>query len=449
MAKPARLAIVAALVAASAGTIGTAGAQDPSIAVEAAPVQAAPAAVDDDVHLNEIQVVGSHNSYHEVPPPEETAIRRDVLGDADDLLQYRHEPLPVQFQSQKVRQIELDIFLDTAGGTYANPLLRAVAGGGPYDPVMNQPGIKVMHVQDVDYHTTCLTLKACLGQVESWSDDNPTHAPIAIMLELKDDLVPADGPFVVPEPFDTPAAMDSLDAEIRSVMDPEDLITPDDVRGTRATLDEAVTTDGWPTLGESRGKVLFLMDNEGAKRDAYLTGTPTLQGRPMFTNANPGDPDAGFVKRNDSSQVAEIQDLVRAGYVVRTRSDAETIEARENDVTKRDDAFASGAQWVSTDYPVRGLAVGFETDFVVEIPGGTVARCNPVNGPPSCVSAEIDTIFTPVAPPVVPPPTPTTGPPSTDPPTVPAPTEPQGSSNEPDNVATPAVPVSGRPDFTG
>jgi hypothetical protein len=47
---------------------------------------------------------------------------------------------------------------------------------------------------------------------------------------------------------------------------------------------------------------------------------------------------------------------------------------------------------VSTDYPVPEYAAEFGTGFVVEIPGGTVARCNPVNGPVDCVSADIDTI---------------------------------------------------------
>ena len=38
---------------------------------------------------------------------------------------------------------------------------------------------------------------------------------------------------------------------------------PDDVRGSRATLEEAVLQDGWPTLRESRGKILFTLDNGG------------------------------------------------------------------------------------------------------------------------------------------------------------------------------------------
>lgn len=347
---------------------------------------------DESVRLNQVQVVGSHNSYHLEALPAESDLRRQFIGEANNELMYRHAPLPTQFSEQAIRQIELDIFADRAGGRYANPLIRAATGGGPYDPVMNEPGIKVLHVQDVDYRSNCLTFVACLQQVGSWSAANPTHMPIAILVELKDDpLVLGDFDFVVPEPFDA-AAMDGIDAEIRSVFSEDQMITPDDVRGDHATLEQAVRTDGWPTLAASRGKVLFLMDNEEPKRSVYVDGNPSLEGRVMFTNSRPGRPDAAFVKRNDPvGSRAEITQLVKDGYIVRTMAGS-TVEARANDTTRRDAAFAGGAQWVSTDFPVPDYGIGFETDLVVAIPGGTVARCNPVNAPPACVDGLIDTI---------------------------------------------------------
>ncbi|QYG92629.1 DUF4214 domain-containing protein [Iamia sp. SCSIO 61187] len=371
-------AVLAAALAAGA-LAATAGTGPASAALDA-----------DDLRLNEIQVVGSHNSYHLPASPEETAIRRQFIGSEDDLLQYGHAPLAEQFAEQKVRQIELDIFRDDEGGAYSDPVIRNAAGHGPYDPAMDAPGTKVLHVQDVDYRSTCLSLVACLEAVEGWSDANPDHLPIAILLELKDSPVPIDGPFVVPEPWDA-AAMDALDEEILSVVPREEVITPDDVRGDAATLEDAVLETGWPTLGASRGKVMFLMDNGGGYRDDYVAGHPSLEGRVMFTSSEPGQDDAAFVKVNDSrTNVARIQGLVADGYVVRTRSDAETVEAREGDTSAREAAFASGAQWVSTDYPVPEYARPFGTGFVVEVPGGTIARCNPVTGPEGCVSSEIE-----------------------------------------------------------
>jgi hypothetical protein len=222
-------------------------------------------------------------------------------------------------------------------------------------------------------------------------------------VELKDDTLElGDFPFVTPEKWTTPG-LDSLDAEIRSVFDPSDLITPDDVRGTHPTLDEAVTTDGWPTLESSRGKVMFLMDNGGGYRSDYLAGHPALAGRVLFTNAEPGDADAAFVKMNNSSDEALIAQRVLAGYVVRTRADSDTDEARTGDTSTRDAALRSGAQWVSTDYPVPGLAVEFTSDYYVQIPGGVVARCNPVNAPPpSCQDDQLERTGMPPSRPEVP-----------------------------------------------
>lgn len=348
------------------------------------------------VRLNQIQVVGSHNSYHLEATPAESDLRAAVDAEGEKSLQYSHLPLPEQFATQNVRQIELDVFADPAGGLYADPLIRSVAGEGPYDePAMSEPGIKVLHIQDIDYHTTCLTFVACLRAVRSWSDANPGHLPIAVLVEIKDTPIVIPGvdlPFVVPVPFDA-ARMDELDREIRSVFTPDRLITPDDVRGRHATLEEAVLRRGWPTLSRAAGKVMFLMDNGGSYRQTYLDGHPSLRGRVLFTNAEPGDDDAAFVKRNDpvgAANQASITDLVRRGYVVRTRADADTEQARTGDTTMRDAALASGAQWVSSDYPAPGIAERFGTDYYVAIPGGTVARCNPVNAPRFCADRALE-----------------------------------------------------------
>ena len=405
------------------------------------------------VRLNQIQTIGSHNSYHLVPSPEELALRSLFTGAEDLLMQYEHAPLPVQFADQAVRQIELDVFVDTAGGAYTQPFLRDIAtpDADPLPPEMDQPGIKVLHVQDVDYDTTCWTLVACLQQVKSWSDANPHHVPLAVLVELKEQdlndtlgLDPGTLPAVIPEPW-TADRMNELDAEIRSVFGPDDMITPDEVRGAHSTLEEAILTDGWPTLSDSQGKVMFLMDNGGGHRTRYLDGHPSLAGRVLFTNASPGNPDAAFVKRNNPRDPS-IPTLVEAGYVVRTRADAETIEARNNDTGPRDIALASGAQWVSTDYPVPNMGFGFETSYFASIPGGTVARCNPVNGPADCVSSRLET-STPDGPPpgtTPDPPAPTTPTTPTVPgATIPEPRDPVGPTTTEPSAPTPSVPGSG------
>ena len=45
----------------------------------------------------------------------------------------------------------------------------------------------------------------------------------------------------------------------------------------------------------------------------------------IFTNAEPGESDCAFIEENDGTQ-EEIVALVRKGYLVRTRTDADTKE---------------------------------------------------------------------------------------------------------------------------
>lgn len=400
--KPTRLRSLAAvlaltlLVACGSGTSGSDSPKSPDVGRsgdDATTEATATEGQDEELRINQIQTIGSHNSYRKLPSQEEQDLLRSFIGDEADKLEYEHLPLGEQFETQRIRQIELDVFIDRDGGKYAEPLIRTVAGEGPYEPeLMVEPGLKVFHIQDVDYASTCPTLERCLHDVKDWSDANPTHVPIAVLLELKDTPLEHDGfEFTLPDLFEA-ADMDALDEVIRSVFPDEHLITPDDVRGDHDTLEEAVLGgDAWPTLAESRGKVLFLMDNGGSYRTTYLEGHPNLEGRVLFTNAEPGDPDAAFIKMNDPLETELITERVKAGYLVRTRADGDTMEARAGDTTKRDAALDSGAQWVSTDYPLPGLAIGFTSDYVAALPEGLTARCNPVTAPAGCVSEDLDT----------------------------------------------------------
>lgn len=117
------------------------------------------------VRLNEIQVIGTHNSYHIQPAPPVMALIKSFSADLVKSLEYTHRPLPVQFDKLGIRQIELDIFADPQGGLYAEPRaikLAAVQGqkaSAPDDPqgIMRKPGFKVFHVQDLDFNSTALT----------------------------------------------------------------------------------------------------------------------------------------------------------------------------------------------------------------------------------------------------------------------------------------------------
>jgi hypothetical protein len=352
------------------------------------------AAQDKIVHLNQIQVIGSHNSYHAGFAPSERKYLEMKNPKGLRSLDYHHAPLADQL-SGGVRQIEIDVFADPEGGRYAHPAIvqQVAAAGLPADPdfdpqhEMDKPGFKVMHIQGVDERSTCHTFVACLDDVRTWSKQHPNHFPIFILVETKEDS-PHEVPNAVKAlPF-TATVFDALDAEIRSIFRPNEMITPDEVRGDASTLVEAVHAGKWPTLAKARGRVIFLMDQQHVG-PIYAAGHPSLRGRILFTNAIPGAPDAAFVEQNDGS-VEAINALVKQGYLVRTRTDESTEQARANNTTRRDLALSSGAQMLSTDYPSSEPSPW--TTYSVGLPGGLVARCNPVNKPAGCMDGLLEPV---------------------------------------------------------
>ncbi|GAA3751344.1 phosphatidylinositol-specific phospholipase C1-like protein [Terriglobus aquaticus] len=344
-----------------------------------------------DVRMNQIQVVGSHNSYHAGLTPGVKAILAKQNPKALRSLDYSHPTLTKQLDSG-VRQLEIDVHADAKGGRYAHIAADdAIAKAGlPADPPyntdgkMNQPGFKVMHVTGIDQRTRCTLFTDCLREVQAWSKAHPKHVPLFLLIEAKEEQPHLPGT-PMPEPF-TPAVFDALDKEIRSVFTPAELITPDDVRGSGKDLPSAITEHGWPTLESARGKVVFLLDNRKFTA-MYSEGHPALRGRVLFTNSAPGTPESAFEEQNNGT-AESIDASVKQGIIVRTRTDEGTEEARTNDTTRRELALRSGAQIISTDYPPGEKSQW--SDFIVELPNGLAARCNPLIAPKDCSDAAVN-----------------------------------------------------------
>ena len=92
----------------------------------------------------------------------------------------------------------------------------------------------------------------------------------------------------------------------------------------------------------------------------------------MFVNIDEASPAAGYITLNDPvGQADRIRADVAAGYIVRTRADADTAQSRTNDTTMREAAFSSGAQYISTDYmrPDTRFSI-----YTVAMPNGVRAR---------------------------------------------------------------------------
>ena len=346
------------------------------------------------VRLNQIQVIGSHNSYHLLAHQSLRMLLATRGPETMKALSYTHPPLPEQLSRLGIRQIELDCFADPKGGLYAHPKGAQWAASAGLPPVPNQdpegklgrPGFKVMHVPDIDYMSTVLTLTDGLKQVQEWSNQHPGHVPIFILLELKED---SESPELTQVLRFGEKELAALEAEITSVIPRQKILKPDDIRRGERSLPAALQKYGWPRLDSVRNKIIFGMDNESAIRDLYLKGHPALEGKLLFVSVPATNPAAAWMKMNDPVRgFDQIQGLVKAGFLVRTRADADTRQSRANDPTQRDKAFASGAQFVSTDYREPNLSF---SPYSVCFENGIVARVNPVNGNPLLRGIDLET----------------------------------------------------------
>src|SRR6185437_7085600 len=71
----------------------------------------------DALKMNQLQTMGTHNSYKMAIAPKEMANVRAGNPKAADTLDYSHEPLTQQL-NDGARQLELDFVYDPQGGRY-------------------------------------------------------------------------------------------------------------------------------------------------------------------------------------------------------------------------------------------------------------------------------------------------------------------------------------------
>ncbi|TCO76654.1 Ca2+-dependent phosphoinositide-specific phospholipase C [Chromatocurvus halotolerans] len=362
--------------------------------------------------INRLQVLGTHNSYAMPIDPKLVALAspmvermyskahaaQDRFTDDERALLAEEHPQRVDFADARayefpplrqqlddgMRSLELDIYNDPEGGAFTGPAgyrrlqMEGVTDTLPHDEShLGEPGLKVLHVPDLDFRTHCATFSACLEELALWSDNNPRHEPVFVLVELKTRAMPLFDEAAAVVPFDQ-SAFDELDETLIAAMGRGRVITPDDVRGDYETLNQAVLAGNWPTLAQSRGRFVFLVITAGdlSAHAPYLENASNLQGRAAFLRAQPGEDHAAFLMLDNALvREAEIRERVREGYLVRTRADIDTWEAQQNDWGRARSAFRSGAQVISTDFYQSGNRFG--TEYRVSLPGTAPIRRSP------------------------------------------------------------------------
>jgi len=323
--------------------------------------------------INQIQFIGSHNSYKRAIPE---VLLKQIKKDSPELaesLDYSHPDIWTQLDAG-LRLLELDIYHDPEGGRFSNPLGKAKVDAKNWDTGFDKPGFKVFHVQDIDFLSHHALFREYLIDLRNWSSLHPNHLPIFISLNAKDTNYPERG-FAEVLAFDQ-AVFTLLDEEIGEFLGVDKLITPKDLKGASKDLRTAVTHSGWPELSKARGKFIFILDEGEPKAAEYLSKAKDGSEGLLFVTVPEDHPMSAIHIINDPVQNHErIKDLVEKGFIVRTRADAGTKEARSNATERRDMAFSSGAQLISTDYFVPDQRL--EGTYKVQFEGGEYVRINP------------------------------------------------------------------------
>jgi hypothetical protein len=309
----------------------------------------------DDLRLDEVQVIGTHNSYHVAP---------DIDPPIPASMDYTQPPIAEQLERYGVRQLELDVW-ELEDGVF-----------------------NCFHGWLVDEGTRCRDIRDCLGAAKSWSDAHPRHVPLVFVIEVKQ-VFELDNPDNVQGVLDS-GFFGDLEGLLLEVFGRDRILEPDDVRGDHATLREALATDGWPRLGDVRGKSMFVLNTTSERigiMDAYVQAHPGMRGAVLF--AKKGE-DADWGAILELNNVVRDQDALAAGlaahYLVRTASDSidwdDAKIAELSAVTP-----ASGAHWVNTDFLTTQPNHG---TYAFPWPSPHPVRCNPVTAPAWCDDAGIE-----------------------------------------------------------
>jgi hypothetical protein len=298
-----------------------------------------------DLRLNQIQVIGTHNSYHQRPAAAMLAASIRVNPSAKEW-DYSRLPLDRQLDVG-IRSFELDMHL------LGNEWL-------------------VMHVPVFDPNSSVRTFADALKVVKGWSDAHPRHLPISFLMECKEEGYALSKSVRPPAKAD----LEMLDTIILKTFGSERVLRPDDVRAQEKASFAFPENRVWPTLRQCAGKVLFILHETGRNRDYYVQDHPALEGRAMFVNGDPDQPHGAAIVMDNPTSPA-IAERANEGLFIRTRADGRENPSRE----RRQAALESGAHILSTDYPAGEYPPSEAFTFPENAPG----RVNPVTGPASLV----------------------------------------------------------------
>ena len=285
-------------------------------------------AIEDGIKLNEIAILGTHNSYQTLA----TSETRFLMGIIDAItlkklglntFDFEMDTLTEQLE-MGVRNVEIDIeTLDKD----------------------NKIEFKVTHNSLIDNASSAYDFEKALKEIKMWSDNNPNHIPVIIIVEPKSFVIEING-----------MKKFSLDyaKELEKVIVNElgnSLLTPKDMLRDYASFKEMRENDDWLSLKEAQGKIIVLL-HDCDVTESYIALDESIKTQKMFPMLRYDDRNesyTSFILENDpwNADSRKSESLDKYNLIIRTRADkypnysAERYEVTEN----------CGSQIITTDFP--------------------------------------------------------------------------------------------------
>lgn len=279
--------------------------------------------------FNELSFIATHNSY-QTHSTEETQKLYGYLEELtfgifkDESAYFASETLTNQLNCG-IRSFEMDIEVFDRDGNVS---------------------FTCMHSPYIEMGTSCYDFALAMKEIALWSDNNPDHLPITIIIEPKALFLP----------FEDMKAFDfTYSEEFESVLKEtlaDKLFTPADMLRDYGSFGEMRSADDWCKVSDMLGKVLILL-HDCSITEKYIGSDPTLKTQTMFPMLREKDIDsdcASFILCNSPDKALKINPKTKESKVlIRTRADKFGSVSDK----KCENALKSGAFIISTDYPPR------------------------------------------------------------------------------------------------
>ncbi len=285
-------------------------------------------AIEDGVKLNEIAVLGTHNSYQRLAT-KETRFAMNLIDSITfkkfglNTFDFEMDTLTEQLE-MGVRNVEIDIeTLDKD----------------------DKIEFKVTHNSLIDNASSAYDFEKALQEIKMWSDNNPEHIPVIIIVEPKSFVIEINGM----KKFSLEYAKE-LDKIVADTLG-DSLLTPEDMLRDYASFKEMRENDDWISLKEARGKILVLL-HDCDVTESYIALDESIKTQKMFPMLRYDDRNesyTSFILENDAWRADErkAENIDESNLIVRTRADVYPEYSDE----RYEVIETCGSQIITTDFP--------------------------------------------------------------------------------------------------